>query len=159
MAIPADSDLHALAADPRACPSIAPRFVEQVDSLDEPIVLVLDDLHELTDRGVLAGIEFLVRHPSSSLRLVLSTRADPPLPLQRLLLTGSLSELRAADLAFTVAEVAELLDEYEYRPLLSESDLALLVERTEGWAAGVRLAAVSMQGHPNPHRFRAGARR
>ena len=79
--IPADSDLHALAADPRACPSIAPRFVEQVDSLDEPIVLVLDDLHELTDRGVLAGIEFLVRHPSSSLRLVLSTRADPPLPL------------------------------------------------------------------------------
>ena len=151
--IPADSDLHALAADPRACPSIAPRFVEQVDSLDDPIVLVLDDLHELTDRGVLAGIEFLVRHPSSSLRLVLSTRADPPLPLQRLLLTGSLSELRAADLALTVAEVSQLLDEYEYRAQLSESDLALLVERTEGWAAGVRLAAVSMQGHPNPHRF------
>jgi LuxR family transcriptional regulator, maltose regulon positive regulatory protein len=152
-AVPADSDLHAMAADAQACLTMAPRFVEQVDSLDEPIVLVLDDLHELTDRGVLAGIEFLVRHPPSSLRLVLSTRADPPLPLHRLLLTQSLSEIRAADLAFTVAEVAELLEEYEYRPLLSDSDMAMLYTRTEGWAAGVRLAAVSMQGHPNPHRF------
>ena len=152
-AVPADSDLHAMAADAQACLTMAPRFVEQVDSLDEPIVLVLDDLHELTDRGVLAGIEFLVRHPPSSLRLVLSTRADPPLPLHRLLLTQSLSEIRAADLAFTVAEVAELLEEYEYRSLLSDSDMAMLYTRTEGWAAGVRLAAVSMQGHPNPHRF------
>jgi LuxR family transcriptional regulator, maltose regulon positive regulatory protein len=151
--VPADSELPAMAADGEACLAIAPSFVEQVDALDVPVILVLDDLHELTDRRVLAGIEFLVRHPPSSLRLVLSSRADVPLPLHRLLLTGSLCQLRAADLAFTVTEVAELLDEYEYRPLLSESDLAMLAERTEGWAAGVRLAAVSMQGHPNPHRF------
>jgi LuxR family transcriptional regulator, maltose regulon positive regulatory protein len=148
-----DSELHALAADPQTCAAMAPRFVEQVDAQSVPVVLVLDDVHELTNRAVLAGIEFLVRHPSSSLRLVLSTRVDPPLPLHRLLLMGALSEIRAAELAFTVTEIAELLAEYDYRSLLSDSDVTLLWARTEGWAGGVRLAAVSMQGHPNPQRF------
>ena len=69
------------------------------------------------------------------------------------MLTGSLAEIRAADLAFTSTEVAELLDEYDYRPQLSAADVTRLWARTEGWAAGVRLAAVSMQGHPDPHRF------
>ncbi len=152
-AVAQDSNLHGMAADVRTSATMAPQFVEQVDSLDVPVVLVLDDVHELTDPAVLAGIEFLVRHPTSSLRLVLSTRADPPLPLYRLLLTGSLFELRAADLAFTVDEVAQVLDEYDYRPLLSDHDVTVLQSRTEGWAAVVRLAAVSMQGHPNPRRF------
>jgi LuxR family transcriptional regulator, maltose regulon positive regulatory protein len=148
-----DSDLLAIAGDAQHSSNVAPRLVERLDSLDDPVIVVLDDVHELTDPRVLAGMEFLVRHPPSSLRLVLSTRVDPPLPLHRLLLTGALSEIRAADLAFTAAEVAEMLDEYEYRPKLSEADVMMLCARTEGWAAGVRLAAVSMQDHPDPHRF------
>jgi LuxR family maltose regulon positive regulatory protein len=84
---------------------------------------------------------------------VLSTRADPPLPLHRLLVSGRLAQLRAADLAFTVVEVAELLAEYHYRSRLSDDDLALLQARTEGWAAGLRLAAVSMQHQPDLHRY------
>jgi LuxR family transcriptional regulator, maltose regulon positive regulatory protein len=148
-----DSDLHTIDGDAQLSIGMAPRFVEQLDSIDAPVVVILDDVHELTNPRVLSDIEFLVRHPPSSLRLVLSTRADPPLPLYRLLLTGSLAEIRAADLAFTSAEVAELLDEYDYRPQLSAADVTRLWARTEGWAAGVRLAAVSMQGHPDPHRF------
>jgi LuxR family transcriptional regulator, maltose regulon positive regulatory protein len=84
---------------------------------------------------------------------VLVTRADPPLPLHRLLVSGQLTQLRAADLAFSVAEVAELLDGYDFRAQLSDADLAVLQARTEGWAAGLRLAAVSMLGHPDPRRF------
>ena len=114
---------------------------------------MLDDVHELTDPRVLRGLELLVRHTPPRLRLVLVTRADPPLPLHRLLVSGQLSQLRAADLAFSVAEVAELLDGYDFRARLSDADLAVLQARTEGWAAGLRLAAVSMLGHPDPRRF------
>jgi LuxR family transcriptional regulator, maltose regulon positive regulatory protein len=122
-------------------------------ALDEPVVLVLDDFHELTDPVVLEGVGFLLRHAPEQLRLVLSTRADPTLPLHRLLVGGGLTQLRIADLAFTVAEVAELLADYDYCSKLSGDDLALLRERTEGWAAGLRLVALSLEHQPDPHRF------
>ena len=128
-------------------------LVQALGGLASPLVLVLDDVHELTDPRVLQGLELLVRHPPPQLRLVLVTRADPPLPLHRLLVSGQLAQLRAADLAFSVAEVAELLDGYDFRARLSDADLVVLQNRTEGWAAGLRLAAVSMQGHPDPRRF------
>ena len=128
-------------------------LVQALGELASPVVLVLDDVHELTDSRILRGLELLVRHTPPRLRLVLVTRADPPLPLHRLLVSGQLSQLRAADLAFSVAEVAELLDGYDFRARLSDADLAVLQARTEGWAAGLRLAAVSMLGHPDPHRF------
>ena len=117
------------------------------------MVLVLDDVHELTEPRVLSGLDFLIRHAPPQLRLVLSTRADPPLSLHRLLVSGQLTQLRMADLAFTVPEVDDLLAGYDYRPRLSDDDLALLQARTEGWAAGLRLAAVSMQHQPDLHRF------
>jgi LuxR family transcriptional regulator, maltose regulon positive regulatory protein len=128
-------------------------LVQALGALASPVVLVLDDVHELTDPRVLGGLELLVRHTPPRLRLVLVARADPPLPLHRLLVAGQLAQLRAADLAFSVAEVAELLDGYDFRASLSDADLAVLQARTEGWAAGLRLAAVSMQGHPDPRRF------
>jgi LuxR family transcriptional regulator, maltose regulon positive regulatory protein len=87
-------------------------------------VLVLDDVHELTQPRVLHGIELLVRHAPPQLRLVLSTRADPPLPLHRLLVSGQLTQIRGADLAFTVPEVDELLAGYDYRSRLADDDLA-----------------------------------
>ena len=128
-------------------------LVQALGALAAPVVLVLDDVHELTDPRVIQGLELLVRHTPPRLRLLLATRADPPLSLHRLLVSGRLTQLRAADLAFSVDEVAELLESYDFRDRLSAADLAVLQARTEGWAAGLRLAAVSMQGHPDPHRF------
>src|SRR4029453_14112195 len=106
-------------------------LVSGVAALPAPVVLVLDDLHDITDATVFEGLEFLLRHAPPQLRLVLATRVDPPLPLQRLLVSGKLVQLRAADLAFTVAEAAELLSSVED---LSEEDLVLPQGRTEGWA-------------------------
>jgi LuxR family transcriptional regulator, maltose regulon positive regulatory protein len=151
-AVPADSGLRTLLPS-RGDDTLLPSLLQGLDELASPVVLVLDDVHELTEPGVLDGLGFLVRHAPPQLRLVLSTRADPPLPLHRLLVSGRLTQLRAADLAFTVAEVAELLAGYDYRSRLSDDDVAVLQARTEGWAAGLRLAAVSMQQQPDLHRY------
>jgi LuxR family maltose regulon positive regulatory protein len=150
-AVPSDSPLRALAPQPGTDHAFLPMLVSSLAELPTPVVLVLDDLHDITDATVLEGLEFLLRHGPPQLRLVLATRVDPPLSLQRLLVSGQLAQVRAANLAFTVAEVAELLA--EYRPELSEDDLTLLQARTEGWAAGLRLAALSLKGQPDPHRF------
>jgi LuxR family maltose regulon positive regulatory protein len=152
-ALPADSGLSAQMASQGGDDTLLPTLLHDLEELASPLVLVLDDVHELVEPQVLQGIELLVRHAPPQLRLVLSTRADPPLPLHRLLVSGRLAQVRGADLAFTVAEVAELLAEYDYRPGLSDDDLAVLQARTEGWAAGLRLAAVSMQHQPDLHRF------
>jgi LuxR family maltose regulon positive regulatory protein len=152
-AVPGDSALRQLRPQPESDPSFLPRFVGGLADLPSPVVLILDDLHDITDTTILGGLEFLFRHAPPQLRLVLSTRVDPPLPLQRLLVSGKLAQVRAADLAFTVAEVAELLATYGDQPRLSEDDLALLQAHTEGWAAGLRLAALSLEGQQDPHRF------
>jgi LuxR family maltose regulon positive regulatory protein len=152
-AVPGDSPLRGLARQPGSDARFLPLLVSGLAELATPVVLVLDDLHDITDATVLEGLELLLRHAPPQLRLVLATRADPPLPLQRLLISGRLTQVRAADLAFTVAEVAELLAECEHQPSMSADDVALLQARTEGWAAGVRLAALSLEAEPDPHRF------
>ena len=152
-AVPGDSPLRGLARQPGSDPESMALLVRGLAELPTPVVLVLDDLHAITEATVLEGLEFLLRHAPPQLRLVLATRADPPLPLQRLRVSGQLVQLRAADLAFTVAEVAEVLAGHDYRSGLSDDDLALLHARTEGWAAGVRLAALSLEAQPDPHRF------
>ena len=85
------------------------------------------------------------------MRLVVATRADPSLRLQRLRIAGRLEEIRSADLAFTVAETEQLLEGLELR--IGQDDLRLLWERTEGWVAGLRLAALSLRGHPDSSAF------
>jgi LuxR family maltose regulon positive regulatory protein len=152
-AVPRDSALRGLAPLPGSEERFLPLLLGGLAQLPTPVVLVLDDLQDITDATLLEGLEFLVRHAPPQLRLVLATRADPPLPLQRLRLSGQLVQVRAADLAFTVAEAAELLATGEDQPPLSNGDLALLRARTEGWAAGLRLAALSLKGDPDPHRF------
>ncbi|MDF2739778.1 MAG: ATP-dependent transcriptional regulator, MalT-like, LuxR family, partial [Actinomycetia bacterium] len=152
-AVPADSGLRAVQPSPGDDDALPPSLLHGLEELASPVVLVLDDVHELTEPRVLDGLDFLIRHAPPQLRLVLSTRADPPLALHRLLVSGQLTQLRGADLAFTVPEVDELLAGYDYRPRLSDDDLAVLQARTEGWAAGLRLAAVSMQHQPDLHRF------
>ena len=152
-AVPADSTLRSLAPRPGVDQSFLSLLVSGLAELPTPVVLVLDDVQDIADPAVFQGLEFLLRHAPEQLRLVLSTRLDPPLPLHRLLVSGQLSQVRSADLVFTVAEVAELLAEYEFQPRLEEHDAALLQARTEGWAVGLRLAALSLQGQPDPHRF------
>jgi LuxR family maltose regulon positive regulatory protein len=152
-AVPGDSTLRTLAPSVDRDQGFVSQLVAGLAALPSPVVLVLDDLHDITEPAVFEGLEFLLRHAPAQLRVVLATRVDPPLPLQRLLVSGQLVQLRAADLAFTVAEVAELLGTGDDQPGLSDDDLALLQARTEGWAAGLRLAAMSLEGQPNPHRF------
>jgi LuxR family transcriptional regulator, maltose regulon positive regulatory protein len=128
-------------------------LVNALAELDAPLVLVLDEIHELTSPPATAAIDFLVRHAPAQLRLVLAGRADPPLPIERLRLSGALRELRIAELAFDREETAELCRRLNLE--LSSEQVDLLWARTEGWAAALRLAAFSLQGHPEPGRFLA----
>ena len=114
---------------------------------------MLDDLHELRSAEALRQLELLIMRAPPALRFVLATRHDLRLGLHRLRLAGELTEIRAADLRFTLPEGQALLAAAGVP--LSDSALALLYDRTEGWAAGLRLAALSLAGHPDPERFAA----
>ena len=131
--------------------AIVERLLKDVAPLREPLWLVIDDLHELAEDQVLRQLELLVLRAPPELRFVLAARHDVRLGLHRLRLEGQLVELRAADLRFSVAEAAELFAAAGVT--LSEAAVALLHERTEGWAAGLRLAALSLATHPDPERF------
>jgi LuxR family maltose regulon positive regulatory protein len=150
--VPPDGPLAGLGPPPPdAVEGFLVAMVNGLAELPEPVVLVLDDLHEATGPAVTAGLRFLLRHAPPQLRLVLATRADPPLPLHRPLLAGQLTEVRAADLAFTPAEAGELLAGLGVD--LPAAELETLWTRTEGWVAGLRLAALSLRDHPDPGRF------
>ncbi len=117
---------------------------------DPPLTLVLDDLHLLTDPPVLDELDYVLRNARAGLRLVVSARMDP-LPLHRYRLAGQLTEIRASDLAFTSAEAGQLLARHGVT--LTADSIESLTQRTEGWAAGLRLAAISMRTHPDPGQF------
>jgi LuxR family maltose regulon positive regulatory protein len=119
--------------------------------LPEPVVLIVDDLHELRSAEALAQLERLLAVLPSSVRVVLSSRRDPPIRLHKLRLADEVAEIRAGDLRFTEHEAREMLS--RSRISLSESGMAALCERTEGWAAGLRLAVISLTGHADPERF------
>jgi LuxR family transcriptional regulator, maltose regulon positive regulatory protein len=112
---------------------------------ENAIVLVLDDYHLIDARQVHASLAFLLEHLPPGLHLVLASRSDPPLPLARLRARGQLAELRTDDLRFTAEEAAALLRE-SAGTALAGAAVAALVARTEGWAAGLQLAALSLRG-------------
>ena len=116
-----------------------------------PFVLIIDDLHELRSADAVAQLQRLLAVLPSSAHVVLSSRRDPPIRLHKLRLDDELAELRAGDLRFTERETRELLAASGIS--LSDAGAAALHRRTEGWAAGLRLAAISLSGHPNPERF------
>jgi len=129
--------------------AITERLLKDLAPLQDRIYLVIDDLHELGPAEAQRQLELLMMRAPEELRFVLATRHDVRLGLHRLRLAGELAEIREPDLRFTVAEAEEL-----FRAAgVTLPDPALLVERTEGWAAGVRLAALSLAGHPDPGRF------
>ena len=119
---------------------------------DREVVLVLDDYHLIAAAPVNASLIFLLEHMPPGLRLALATRSDPPLPLPRLRARGQLAELRGGDLRFTAGESASLLREATGADLPAET-VAALTARTEGWAAGLQLAALSLRGQADPAGF------
>jgi LuxR family maltose regulon positive regulatory protein len=127
------------------------RLTAVLAAQDPPVTMVLDDLHLLTDAGVLKGLEFVLRNVGPGLRLLVASRMDPLLPLHRYRLAGQLTEIRASDLAFSLDEAGLLLD--QHGGLLTADALESLNRRTEGWAAGLRLAAISLGTHPDPDLF------
>jgi len=116
-----------------------------------PVVLVIDDLHELHSPDALAQLTRLLTSLPPSTHAILATRRDLRVGLHQLRLAGELAEIRGADLRFTERETCQLLAASGIT--LSEAGAALLHQRTEGWAAGLRLAAISLAGHPDPERF------
>jgi LuxR family maltose regulon positive regulatory protein len=124
-------------------------------TVPDDVVLVLDDFHVIEARDVHDGMAFLLEHRPPRLRVVMAGRADPALPLARMRARGELVELRAADLRFTSGEAAEYLDRAMGLPLTT-GDVAALEERTEGWIAALQLAALSLQGRDDPAAFIAG---
>jgi LuxR family maltose regulon positive regulatory protein len=130
---------------------VVERLLSGLRSLEDPVVLVLDDLQELHSQEALSQLEVLLDRRPRLLRVVLATRRDPQLGLHRLRLAGELTEVRASDLRFTLDETRELLAASGIES--SEESTVRLYERTEGWAAGLRLAALSLAGHPDPERF------
>ena len=115
---------------------------------EEPVVLVLDDFHEVTGCEVAADLDRLLAQAPPALRLVLVTRQDPPLRLPRLRLTDGLSEIRQSHLAFSEHEAAALLR--QAGATLDAHEISMLCRRTEGWAAALRLSALSLRDHPEP---------
>jgi LuxR family maltose regulon positive regulatory protein len=131
--------------------TVLARLLDESRLLQEPIVLVIDDLHELRSAEALRRLErFLARLPVQ-MRVALGTREQTSLGLHGLRLNGGLLELGAADLRLSLQETRELVTAAGVT--LSDDDVVALHERTEGWAAGVRLATISLAGHPDPARF------
>ncbi|MFG3554858.1 LuxR C-terminal-related transcriptional regulator [Micromonospora sp. NPDC047557] len=118
---------------------------------EQPVLLVLDDLHRITDPAALTGLEFLLRHSEQRLRLVVGARAGLPLALHRLRLAGELTEIGPDELAFTDDEVADLLT--AHAAPLPAAAVRRLRERTGGWPAALRIAALALRGQPDPERW------
>ena len=132
-------------------PAMVDRVLSELADARSSVTLVIEDLHELTSPEALAQLTRLLTNLPPRVHAILTTRHDVRLRLHQLRLAGELAEIRAADLRFSERETSELLDTSGIA--LSAAGAALLHQRTEGWAAGLRLAAISLTGHPDPERF------
>jgi LuxR family transcriptional regulator, maltose regulon positive regulatory protein len=159
---------HAVAALDRARPGIGDRLAPLLgppapssfqglvtalinDLAADQALLVLDDYHLISAQQVHETLSFLVEHRPAGICMVLASRSDPPLPLARLRARGQLTEIRVAELRFTPAEAGELLE--QAASALPDASVAALAARTEGWAAGLQLAALSLRGHDDAAGF------
>ena len=131
---------------------VVPSLVNDLSAVGGPLVLVLDDYHVVTDATCHQTLGLFLDHLPADVHVVLSTRVDPPLPLARMRARGELTELRVAELHFSDEEASELLNGSMGLALAAE-DVARLAERTEGWAAGLVLAGLSLRGRPDPSGF------
>jgi LuxR family maltose regulon positive regulatory protein len=132
--------------------SILTALLNEITTIPDNFILVLDDYHVIDSKPVDEAITFLLKHLPPQMHLAITTREDPHLPLARLRARGQLTELRAADLRFTPAETTDFLNQVMGLNLTVE-DIAALEARTEGWIAGLQLAALSMQGRSDTAGF------
>jgi LuxR family maltose regulon positive regulatory protein len=133
--------------------AVVERLLTDLGGLQDRVWLVIDDVHELRSAEALRQLELLMLRAPAGLRFVLATRHDLRLGLHRLRLEGELTEIRAADLRFSLDDARALFEAAGIA--LSGTALSSLYDRTEGWVAGLRLAALSLAGHPDPDRFAA----
>lgn len=133
------------APQPPPAEAILTTLLNEISTIPDNFVLVLDDYHAIDAKPVDHALTFLREHLPPQMRLVIASREDPDLPLARLRARGQLAELRAADLRFTLAEAAGFLNQVMGLNLSTE-DIAALENRTEGWIAGLQLAALALQG-------------
>ncbi len=149
-----DEGLLAILQSPQPPPteSILTTLLNEIATISDSFILVLDDYHVVDSKPVDQALTFLIEHQPPQMHLVITTREDPHLPLARLRARGQLTELRAADLRFTPAEAAEFLNQVMGLNLSAEN-IAALETRTEGWIAGLQLAALSMQGRSDAASF------
>jgi ATP/maltotriose-dependent transcriptional regulator MalT len=163
---------HLVAALQRACPELEARdllshlrpqpaglpesllaaLVNELAALSAPVVVALDDYQSISNPECHEQMAFLLMHLPPTAQVVLITRVDPPLPIGRLRTTGDLVEIKMAELRFTAAEAGELVRAVS-DVQLNEADLGVLLERTEGWPAGVYLAALTLRGQSSPSQF------
>src|SRR6266700_3546675 len=139
-------DALAMLHSPQSPPlsTILTALLQELVQVDSEVILILDDYHVISDQTIQESMLFLLDHLPATLHLVLATRTDPELPLSRLRVRGQLLEIRSSDLHFTREEAASFLTEGMGLPL-SEEDVATLQHRTEGWIAGLQLAALSLR--------------
>jgi LuxR family maltose regulon positive regulatory protein len=147
-----EEDVAADASTSAAAEECLTVLINRVAAAPEPLVLVLDDYHLVTAQQVHDAVAFLLEHLPDNLHLAIATRADPPLPVARLRGQEQLSELRLSDLRFTLEEASEFL-ERAMGPVLSGDDVAALASRTEGWIAGLQMAALSLHGKDDVSSF------
>jgi LuxR family maltose regulon positive regulatory protein len=139
-------------SQPPPIESMLTTLLNDIAALSDSFIQVLDDYHVIDSQPVENALIFLVEHLPPQMHLVIATREDPPLPLARYRARGQLTELRAADLRFTPAEAAEFLNQMMGLNL-RDADIASLEARTEGWIAGLQLAALSIQGRSDAASF------
>lgn len=140
------------APQPPAAEALLTLLINDLAALPDTCILVLDDYHLIETPAIHQVLAFLLDHLPASLHLVLSSRTDPPLPLARLRARSQLTELRAADLRFTLDEATTFLNEVMNLRLAAD-DITALESRTEGWIAGLQLAALSLRGRRDAREF------
>ena len=143
-------ELLAMGADPVQI--VLPTLLNDLDTIASPMVLIVDDYHLVVNRAVHQQLAFAIDRMPANLHLVLATRSDPMLPLPRLRASGELAEMRSDDLRFGAIEADQLLNNVLGLDL-ADSDVQLLHRRTEGWAAGLYLAALSLAGRADAAAF------
>jgi len=139
-------------AQPFDPPAFLTALVNEAAALNRRIILILDDYHVISRKDIHQDMIFLLEHLPPSLHLVISTRTDPPFPLSRLRVRGHLTEVRLADLRFTVDESTRFFNSL-LNMGLDPAEVEALELRTEGWVAGLQLAALSLQGRSDTHAF------